>query len=76
MPSVLTINCGWFKLKLFVMNQAETVINAMRERGFSETHVLENIQRELVVGAGGTRPSFDMLGHTGYLCFGRKVKAL
>jgi len=56
------------------MNQAERVIKAMRERDYSETHVLENIQRELVVGDGGTRPSFDMLGHTGYLCFGRKVR--
>ena len=55
------------------MNQVEKTINAMRESGYIETHVLENIQRELVVGKGGTRPSFEMLGHTGYLCFGRKA---
>jgi tRNA (adenine57-N1/adenine58-N1)-methyltransferase len=55
------------------MNQAETVIKAMRTGGLAGTHVLETIQRELVVGEGGTRPSFDMLGHTGYLCFGRKI---
>ncbi|MFO7619187.1 MAG: tRNA (adenine-N1)-methyltransferase [Thermoplasmata archaeon] len=57
------------------MNQAEAVIKAMRDAGYADTHVLENIQREIVVGEGGTRPSFEMLGHTGYLCFGRKVKA-
>jgi tRNA (adenine57-N1/adenine58-N1)-methyltransferase len=55
------------------MNQAETVMKAMRGAGYAETHVLENIQREIVVGPGGTRPNFEMLGHTGYLCFGRKT---
>ncbi len=56
------------------MNQAEAAIKAMRESGYIDTHVLENIQREIVVGSGGTRPSFEMLGHTGYLCFGRNIK--
>lgn len=55
------------------MNQAEAIIKAMREIGYVGTHALENIQREIVVGPGGTRPDFEMLGHTGYLCFGRKV---
>lgn len=55
------------------MNQAETVVKALRDRGYAETHVQENLQRELVIGPGGTRPSFEMLGHTGYLCFGRKI---
>ena len=65
---------GYVCAYLPTMNQAETVIKAMRERGYAETHVQENLQRELVVGTGGTRPSFEMLGHTGYLCFGRKVR--
>jgi tRNA (adenine57-N1/adenine58-N1)-methyltransferase len=56
------------------MNQVEATVRAMREKGYTETHVQENLQRELVVGEGGTRPSFEMLGHTGYLCFGRKVR--
>lgn len=64
---------GYLCAYLPTMNQVETVIRAMRNAGYIETHVLENLQRELVVGKGGTRPSFDMLGHTGYLCFGRKV---
>ncbi|MBA3046393.1 MAG: methyltransferase domain-containing protein [Candidatus Thermoplasmatota archaeon] len=64
---------GYICAYIPTMNQAETVIKAMREMGYSETHVLENIQREIVVGSGGTRPSFEMLGHTGYLCFGRKI---
>ncbi len=56
------------------MNQVESTIRAMRECGYVETKAVENLQREIVVGKGGTRPSFEMLGHTGYLCFGRKVK--
>ncbi len=64
---------GYLCAYLPTMNQVEKTIKAMRDAGYIETHVLENIQRELVVGKGGTRPSFDMLGHTGYLCFGRKV---
>ena len=64
---------GYLCAYLPTMNQVERTIRAMRDAGYIETHVLENIQRELVVGKGGTRPSFDMLGHTGYLCFGRKV---
>jgi tRNA (adenine57-N1/adenine58-N1)-methyltransferase len=66
-------NGGYLCAYLPTMNQVETTIRAMRDAGYIETHVLENMQRELVVGRGGTRPSFDMLGHTGYLCFGRKI---
>jgi len=55
------------------MNQVEATVNAMRERGFADARCVENMQRDITVGKGGTRPSFDMLGHTGYLCFCRKV---
>ena len=53
-------------------NQAEATVNALRERGFAEVHALENLQRGLEVHPGGVRPSFEMLGHTGYLIFARK----
>jgi len=54
------------------MNQAESIVHSLRERGFSEVYALENIQRRLEIHPGGVRPSFDALGHTGYLIFGRK----
>jgi tRNA (adenine57-N1/adenine58-N1)-methyltransferase len=74
-PMTLALKAGGYICAYIpTMNQAESVINAMRDRGYADTHALENIQREIVVGSGGTRPSFEMLGHTGYLCFGRKVK--
>jgi len=46
----------------------------MRETGFSEVFSFETIQREMIVHDGGVRPSFDMLGHTGYLTFGRMME--
>lgn len=55
------------------MNQAESIVNALREHGYSDVHALENMQRGLEVHPGGVRPSFEMLGHTGYLIFARKT---
>lgn len=54
------------------VNQLELVVKALRERKFSDVFAIENLQREMVVHPGGVRPSFDMLGHTAYLVFGRK----
>ena len=54
------------------MNQMESIVVALRESGYSDVHALENIQRYLEVHPGGVRPSFDTLGHTGYLVFARK----
>jgi len=54
-------------------NQLEHLVNAMRDSGLAEVYSFETIQREMVVHEGGVRPSFEMLGHTGYLAFGRKM---
>jgi tRNA (adenine57-N1/adenine58-N1)-methyltransferase len=53
------------------VNQLETTVRSMREAGLVEVHAMENIQRNMEVHEGGVRPSFEMLGHTGYLAFGR-----
>ncbi len=55
-------------------NQLETTVRKMRELGLMEITSYETLQREMVVHEGGVRPSFDMLGHTGYLAFGRKMR--
>ena len=55
------------------MNQAEAIVKALREHGYSNVYALENMQRGLEVHPGGVRPSFEMLGHTGYLIFARKT---
>ncbi len=55
-------------------NQLEQAVRKMRDVGLAETMAFETLQREMVVHEGGVRPSFDMLGHTGYLAFGRKMR--
>jgi len=54
-------------------NQLERTVNALRDEGFADVRALEVIERGLHVGEGGTRPEFEMLGHTGFLAVGRKV---
>jgi len=54
-------------------NQLDSAVRRMRELGLREIVSFETIQREMIVHDGGVRPSFDMLGHTGYLAFGRKM---
>lgn len=56
-----------------LISQVEKTVGEIRENSFIEIKTIENIQREMVVSKFGTRPSFEMLGHTGYLTFARKV---
>ncbi len=55
------------------MNQVERTVKELRKHGFAEIRTMETIQREIVVGERGVRPSFDSLGHTGYVTVCRKV---
>jgi len=55
------------------VNQMERMVRALRDAGFVEVRSMELLLREMVVGERGTRPSFDALGHTGYLTFARKA---
>jgi tRNA (adenine57-N1/adenine58-N1)-methyltransferase len=61
--------CSYSPLSL----QVEKTVKEIRENKFIEIKTFENIQREMVVSEHGTRPSFNMIGHTGYLTFARKV---
>jgi len=54
-------------------NQLERTVRSLRELGFDEVRAVELLERGLHVGEGGTRPAFDMLGHTGFLASGRRV---
>jgi len=54
-------------------NQLERSVRALRDEGFAEVRALELLERPIHVGEGGTRPAFEMLGHTGFLAVGRKV---
>jgi tRNA (adenine57-N1/adenine58-N1)-methyltransferase catalytic subunit len=48
-------------------NQLERTVRDLRAQGFEEVRSVELLERALHVGDGGTRPEFEMLGHTGFL---------
>lgn len=56
-----------------LISQVENTVKEIKKHGFIEIKTIENIQREMIVSERGTRPSFNMLGHTGYLTFARKI---
>lgn len=64
---------GYFCSYSPLVSQVEQTVKEIEKQRFIEVKTFENIQREMVVSKHGTRPSFDMLGHTGYLTFARKV---
>ena len=73
-PSYRAVRTGaWMVAYTPTYNQLERTVRTMREIGLDEVQALEVIERALHVGEGGTRPSFDMLGHTGFLSAGRRV---
>lgn len=55
------------------VNQVERTVRQLEMHAYIELRTIETLEREMVVGDMGTRPSFKMLGHTGYLTFARKV---
>ncbi|MCI4346079.1 MAG: tRNA (adenine-N1)-methyltransferase [Thermoplasmata archaeon] len=48
-------------------NQLERTVRSLREAGFRHIVSEELLLRTLEVGEGGTRPAFEMLGHTGFI---------
>jgi tRNA (adenine57-N1/adenine58-N1)-methyltransferase len=64
---------GYFCAYSPLISQVEKTVKEIKKHSFIDVKTLENIQREMIVSERGTRPSFEMLGHTGYLTFARKV---
>lgn len=64
---------GYFCSYSPLISQVENTVKKLKKHNFIEIKTIENIQRELIITDYGTRPSFDMLGHTGYLTFARKI---
>ncbi len=65
--------CGHLACCSPTANQVERTVRALKEMRFVEVFTLETLQREMSVVERGIRPSFEMLGHSGYLTFARKV---
>ena len=59
-----------------LISQVEQTVHALKKHPFIEINSQEQIIRNLVISPQGTRPSFNMLGHTGYLTFARKIQTL
>lgn len=67
---------GHFGSYLPTMNQVANLVLELRKMPFINVRTVEILEREIEVSAeGGVRPSFEMLGHTGYITFARKVAA-
>ena len=64
---------GYFCSFSPLISQVEKTVKELKKYNFIEIKTIENIQRELIISDFGTRPSFDMLGHTGYLTFARNI---
>lgn len=55
------------------VNQIESMVRALRGGDWIDVRAIELLEREMVVGERGVRPSFEMLGHTAYIVTARKV---
>lgn len=64
---------GFFGSYIPSTNQLENVVKELRKRKFIDIRSFESLEREMIVKEKGVRPSFDMLGHTGYVVVGRKA---
>lgn len=56
-----------------LISQVEQSVEEIRKHPYITIKTIELIEREMIVGERGTRPSFNMLGHSGYLTFARKT---
>ncbi len=56
------------------IEQVKKTTLALKENDFYEVNTYELIKRKFQVKSNATHPEVRMVGHTGYLTFGRKIK--
>ncbi|MFX1418066.1 MAG: tRNA (adenine-N1)-methyltransferase [Promethearchaeota archaeon] len=56
------------------IEQVKKTVSAMKTDSFIEVNTYELIKRKIQVKENATRPEIRMIGHTGYLTFGRKIE--
>ncbi|MEF8833201.1 MAG: tRNA (adenine-N1)-methyltransferase [Candidatus Thermoplasmatota archaeon] len=63
---------GFFASYIPTMNQLEKVTSELKDQNYIDVKTFENLERDIVVKEGAVRPSYDVLGHTGYVVIARK----
>ncbi len=56
------------------IEQVKKTVSSMLSNDFIEVNTYELMKRRIQVKENATRPEVRMIGHTGYLTFGRKIK--
>lgn len=56
------------------IEQVKKTVLSMKKNDFIEINTYELIKRKIQVKENATRPEVRMIGHTGYLTFGKKIK--
>jgi len=56
------------------IEQVKKTVKMMKNHNFIEVNTYELIKRKIQVKENATRPEVRMIGHTGYLTFGRKIE--
>lgn len=64
---------GRFAAYTPLVSQVEAVRRALDEHAFVRVRSLEQLSRDWVVHERGARPSFEMLGHSGFLTFATRA---
>lgn len=64
---------GYLAVYAPYIDQIETSYRVAKKLGFDNLAIIETLEREMEVRSQGTRPKTRMVGHSGYLMFGRKL---
>ena len=64
---------GYLAVYAPYIDQIETSYRVAKKLGFDNLTIIETLEREMEVRTQGTRPKTRMVGHSGYLMFGRKL---
>ncbi len=73
LPNILPVLAPGARVACYTpqVSQMETTSKTLTEKGFVQVRCLELIERQWEVKERGSRPSFEGLGHTGFLVFAR-----
>lgn len=64
---------GWLVVYAPYIDQAEIAYRVAKKLNFYNIEIIETLERGLEVRPQGVRPKTRMIGHSGYLVFGRKL---